>query len=279
MEYMTLNNGVQMPKAGFGVYQIDPADCARCVRDAIEVGYRSIDTAQNYQNEKEVGDAINSCGIARDQLFLTTKIWVSNAGYEKAIESLRASMERLQTSYVDLVLIHQPFGDYYGTWRALTEAYKAGLVRAIGVSNFYPDRLVDFCKWNEIIPAVNQVETHVYQQQAKAHEIMEKYGIVHESWGPFAEGRKGLFQDPTLQKIADKHGKTLAQVALRFLLQNDIVIIPKSVRKERMAENFDVFSFTLDADDMTAIRALDQKESCFFSHYDPDIVDMIINIP
>ena len=279
MEYITLNNGVKMPRLGFGVYQIDPSDCTRCVLDAIDAGYRSIDTAQNYRNEKEVGDAINACGIAREELFITTKIWVSNGGYEKAKESLKASMEKLQTSYVDLVLVHQPFNDYYGTYRALTEAYKAGLIRAIGVSNFYPDRLVDFCKFAEVIPAVNQVETHVYQQQTRAHEIMEKYGVVHESWGPFAEGRKGFFSNPVLTAIGQKYGKTLAQTALRFLLQSDRVVIPKSVRKERMAENLDVFDFVLSDEDMAAIRALDQGESCFFSHYDPDIVDMITSIP
>ena len=279
MEDITLNNGVKMPMLGFGVYQIDPADCTRCVLDAIDVGYRSIDTAQNYRNEKEVGDAIRSCGVARDELFITTKIWVSNGGYEKAKESLKASMEKLQTSYVDLVLVHQPFNDYYGTYRALTEAYKAGIVRAIGVSNFYPDRLVDFCKFAEVIPAVNQVETHVYQQQKKAHEIMEKLGVQHESWGPFAEGRKGFFTNPVLLEIAQKYGKSPAQVALKFLLQSGVVVIPKSVRKERMAENFDVFDFSLTREDMDTIRTLDQGESCFFSHYNPDIVDMITSIP
>ena len=278
MDFVTLNNGVQMPKLGYGVYQVKNEECERCVLDAISVGYRSIDTAQSYGNEEAVGSAIAKCGVPRDQLFLTTKVWISNEGYEKAKASIDKSLKNLRTDYIDLLLIHQPFGDYYGTYRAMEEAYKAGKLRAIGVSNFYPDRLIDLCQFVEVTPAVNQVETHVFQQQKVAHEYMEKYHVQHESWGPFAEGRKDFFTNPTLVEIGQKYGKSSAQVALRFLLQSDVVVIPKSTHKERMEQNIHVFDFTLSEEDMEAIRKLDEGESLFFSHYDPATVEMLTNM-
>ncbi len=278
MEFVTLNNGVKMPKLGYGVYQVDPAECERCVLDAISVGYRSIDTAQAYNNEEGVGAAIAKCGVPREELFITTKVWISNAGYEKAKASIDESLRKLGTSYIDLLLIHQPFNDYYGTYRAMEEAYKAGKVRAIGVSNFYPDRLIDLCQFVEVKPAMNQVETHVFQQQAKAHEIMVKYGVQHQSWGPFAEGRNNFFNTPVLNEIGKKYGKSSAQVALRFLLQSNVVVIPKSTHKERMIQNFQVFDFTLSGEDMDAIRKLDEGESLFFSHYDPATVEFLTGL-
>ena len=275
MKTVKLNNGVEMPILGFGVYQVTPEECERCVLDAISVGYRSIDTAQAYYNEEGVGNAIEKCGVPRSELFITTKVWISNAGYEKAKASIEESLKKLKTDYIDLLLIHQPLSDYYGTYRAMTEAYKNGKVKAIGVSNFYPDRLVDFCEFNEIIPAVNQVETHPFQQQKEAHETMEKYGVQHESWGPFAEGRKDTFTNSAIKTIGDKYGKTVAQIILRFLIQNNVVVIPKTTHKERMIENFDVFDFELTDDDMNTIAELDESESAFFSHYDPKIVEML----
>ena len=245
MEFVTLNNGVKMPMLGYGVYQVDPAECERCVLDAISVGYRSIDTAQAYNNEEGVGEAITKCGVKRDELFITSKIWISNGGYEKAKASIDESLKKMKTDYIDLMLIHQPFNDYYGSYHAMEEAYKAGKLRSIGVSNFYPDRLIDICQFVDIVPAVNQVETHVFQQQQKAHEIMEKYGVKHESWGPFAEGRKDYFSNPVLTEIGKKYDKSSAQTALRFLLQSDVIVIPKSTHKERMIENLNVFDFTL----------------------------------
>lgn len=278
MEYVTLNNGIKMPALGYGVYQVDSAETERCVLDAISAGYRSIDTAQAYNNEDGVGSAITKCGVPREDLFITTKIWISNAGYEKARRSIDESLRKLRTEYVDLLLIHQPFGDYYGTYRAMEEAYRDGRARAIGVSNFYPDRLIDLCSFVEVTPAVNQVETHVFQQQAKAHEIMKKYGVQHESWGPFAEGRKDFFKTPALVEIGEAHGKSPAQVALRFLIQSGVVVIPKSTHKERMAQNIDVFDFTLTGEEMQRIRALDEGESLFFSHYDPETVEFLIGL-
>lgn len=274
MEYVILNNGIKMPKLGYGVYQVTNEECERCVLNAISVGYRSIDTAQAYGNEEAVGNAVRKCNVHREELFITTKVWISNAGYEKAKESLR----KLQTEYIDLVLIHQPFNDYYGTYRAMEEAYKEGWIRAIGVSNFYPDRFIDFCKFVEVKPAVNQVETHVFQQQKTAHQYMEKYGVQHESWGPFAEGRKDFFTNPVLIEIGKKYGKTAAQAALRFLIQSDVVVIPKSTHKDRMIQNIDVFDFVLDVSDMKAIQALDEGESLFFSHYDPATVEMLTGL-
>lgn len=278
MEYTTLNNGVKMPRLGYGVYQVTSEECERCVLDAISVGYRTIDTAQSYGNEDAVGSAVQKSGVPRDELFLTTKIWISNAGYEKAKSSINSSLQRLKTDYIDLLLIHQPFGDYYGAYRAMEEAYKAGKLRAIGVSNFYPDRLIDLCQFARVTPAVNQVETHVFHQQKTAHEYMKKYGVQHESWGPFAEGRKDFFSNPVLTEIGAKYGKTSAQTALRFLLQSDVVVIPKSTHKERMAQNIDVFDFTLSDEDMQSIAALDEGESLFFSHYDPATVEMLTNM-
>lgn len=275
MEYITLNNGVKMPQLGYGVYQVSNEECEGCVLDAISVGYRSIDTAQAYGNEEAVGSAIIKCGVPREELFITTKVWISNGGYEKAKASIEESLKKLKTDYLDLLLIHQPFNDYYGTYRAMEEAYKAGTLRAIGVSNFYPDRLIDLCQFVEVIPAVNQVETHVFQQQKKAHEVMKKYGVQHESWGPFAEGRKNFFTNSVLTEIGQKYGKSSAQTALRFLLQSGVAVIPKSVRRERMEQNMEIFDFALDALDMQKIADLDTEESLFFSHYDPAIVEML----
>lgn len=278
MDYVTLNNGVKMPQLGYGVYQVSNEECERCVLDAIEVGYRSIDTAQAYGNEEAVGSAITKSGVPREELFLTTKVWVTNAGYDKAKASIEQSLGNLKTDYIDLLLIHQPFGDYYGTYRAMEEGYKEGYLRAIGVSNFYPDRLVDLCQFVEVTPAVNQVETHVFQQQKQARKYMDKYGVQHESWGPFAEGRKDFFTNPVLTQIGAKYGKSAAQTALRFLLQNGVVVIPKSTHRDRMEQNFDVFDFTLSAEDLSAIAALDEGESLFFSHYDPATVEMITGL-
>lgn len=278
MEYVTLNNGVKMPKLGYGVYQIDPAEAERCVLDAISAGYRSIDTAQAYGNEEGVGNAIIKCGVPREELFITTKVWISNAGYEKAKASIEESLRKLKTDYIDLLLIHQPFSDYYGTYRAMEEAYKAGKVKAIGVSNFYPDRFIDIHHFADIKPAVNQVETHVFHQQKTAKEYLKKCGAQIESWGPFAEGKNDYFNNPVLKEIGTKYGKSAAQVALRFLLQSDVVVIPKSTHKERMEENFSVFDFTLTADEMAAIEVLDGGESLFFSHYDPKIVEWFMTM-
>ncbi|WP_273401772.1 aldo/keto reductase [Traorella massiliensis] len=278
MEYVTLNNGIQMPILGYGVYQVKNEECERCVLDAIDAGYRLIDTAQSYGNEEAVGNAIKKCGVAREDLFITTKVWISNGGYEKAKASLQESLKKLQSEYIDLVLIHQPFNDYYGTYRAMEEAYKEGWIRAIGVSNFYVDRLIDLYSFVEVKPAVNQIETHVFHQQKTAHEYMEKYNIQHESWGPFAEGRKDFFTNPVLVKIGEKYSKSAAQVALRYLIQNHVVVIPKSTHKERMIENINVFDFKLNDEDMKLISALDEKESLFFSHYDPKTVEMMVNL-
>ena len=278
MEYVTLNNGVKMPILGYGVYQTPPEETERCVLEALETGYRSIDTAQAYYNEEGVGNALAKCGIQREEIFITTKVWISNAGYEKAKESIEESLRKLQTDYVDLLLIHQPFGDYYGTYRAMEEAYKEGKARALGVSNFYPDRYLDLFHFAEIKPAVNQVETHVFQQQKTARKYMEKYGTQVMSWGPFAEGKNDYFQNPVLKEIGDKHGKSVAQTALRFLIQNGVVVIPKSVHKNRMEENLNVFDFTLTEEEMKRIEALDTGESLFFSHYDPETVEWFMSL-
>ena len=278
MDYVTLNNGVKMPQLGYGVYQTPPEDTERCVLEAIEVGYRSIDTAQAYGNEEGVGNAIQKCGLPREDLFITTKIWISNAGYEKAKASIEESLRKLQTDYIDLLLIHQPFGDYYGTYRAMEEEYRAGKIRAIGVSNFYPDRYLDLAHFAEIKPAVNQVETHVFQQQKIAKEYLKKNGTQIMSWGPFAEGKNDYFNNPVLKDVAAAHGKSAAQVALRFLLQSDVVLIPKSVHKERMEENFNVFDFALTDEEMARIEALDTGKSLFFSHYDPQTVEWFMSI-
>lgn len=278
MDYITLNNGVKMPKIGYGVYQIsNAAACEQCVLDAIHIGYRLIDTAQAYMNEEAVGNAVKACGVSREELFITTKIWITNGGYEKAKKSIDASLKKLQMEYIDLMLIHQPFNDYYGTYRAMEDAYREGKLRAIGVSNFYPDRFIDLSHFVEIQPAVNQVETHVFQQQKKAHEIMAKYGTIHESWGPFAEGRKDFFTNSILKHIGEKYNKSTAQVALRFLLQNNIIVIPKSVHKDRMKQNFDIFDFVLAEEDMQRITKIDEEKSLFFSHYDPKLVEMLVS--
>ncbi|MEQ2657865.1 aldo/keto reductase [Lawsonibacter asaccharolyticus] len=278
MEFVTLNNGVKMPVLGYGVYQVDPAETERCVLDAVDVGYRSIDTAQAYGNEEGVGNAIVKCGVPREELFLTTKVWITNAGYEKAKSSIEDSLRKLRSEYIDLLLIHQPFNDYYGTYRAMEEAYRMGKVRAIGVSNFYPDRFVDLANFCEIVPAVNQVETHVFQQQKKARPILKKYGTQIESWGPFAEGKNEIFSNPVLMEIGHRYGKSTAQMALRFLLQSGVVVIPKSTKKERMKENFQVFDFVLTDAEMRRIEALDTGESLFFSHYDPETVEWLTGL-
>ncbi len=278
MNYITLNNGVKMPQLGYGVYQTPPEQTEECVLNAIKVGYRSIDTAQAYHNEEGVGNAIEKCGLPREELFITTKIWISNAGYEKAKASIEESLKKLKTDYVDLLLIHQPFGDYYGSYRAMEEAYRQGKARAIGVSNFYPDRFLDIEHFSEIKPAVNQVETHVFQQQKVAKKYLEKHGAHIMSWGPFAEGKNDYFNNPVLKEIGEKHGKTVAQTALRFLLQSDVILIPKSTHENRMKENFDIFDFELDADEMKRIEALDTGKSLFFSHYDPETVEWFMSI-
>lgn len=278
MDYVTLNNGVKMPKLGYGVYQTPPEETERCVLDAIRIGYRSIDTAQAYGNEEGVGNAIVKCGLPREDLFITTKVWISNYGYEKAKASIEESLKKLQTGYIDLLLLHQPFGDYYGAYRAMEEAYKEGKVRAIGVSNFYPDPYLDIFHFSEIKPAVNQVETHVFQQQKVAKKYMEKHGTQIMSWGPFAEGKNDYFQNPVLKEIGAQYGKSVAQVALRFLLQSDVVVIPKSTHENRMKENFDVFDFALTDEDMKKIEALDTGKSLFFSHYDPETVEWFMTM-
>ena len=278
MEYVTLNNGIKMPKLGYGVYQTPPEDTCRCVREAIDVGYRAIDTAQAYYNEEGVGQALAESGLPREEFFLTTKVWITSAGYEKARASIEASLRRLRTDYLDLLLIHQPFGDYYGTYRAMEELYHQGKLRAIGVSNFGPDRYLDLQHFAEVKPAVNQIETHVFQQQKVAREYLRKYGCQAESWGPFAEGRKDMFTNPVLTAIGEKYGKTAAQTALRFLVQSDVVVIPKSVHQERMRQNFEIFDFRLTPEDMAAIEALDGGESLFFSHYDPKTVECFMSI-
>lgn len=278
MEYVTLYNGVRMPMVGYGVYQVTPQECERCVLDALQVGYRSLDTAQSYFNEEQVGSAIQKSGVPRQEIFLTTKVWVEHYGYESARASVLQSMEKLHTDYLDLVLLHQPFGDYYGAYRALEDLYDQGKVRAIGVSNFYPDRLVDIASFARIRPMVNQVEIHPYHQQAEAKAWMEKYGVQPEAWAPFGEGRGGLFDDPVLAAIARQYGKTPAQVILRWHLQRGVVIIPKSTHIERMRQNLDVFDFTLSEEDMAAIAALDKKQSAFFSHQDPNMVEWFVKM-
>lgn len=278
MKYATLSNGVQMPMLGYGVYQVTPQECERCVLDALAVGYRSLDTAQSYFNEEQVGSAIRKSGVPRQEIFLTTKVWVEHYGYEAARASALASMDKLQTDYLDLVLLHQPFGDYYGAYRALEDLYDAGKLRAIGVSNFYPDRLVDLASFARIAPMVNQVEIHPYHQQTEALSWMEKYHAQPEAWAPFGEGRGGLFQDPTLAAIGRKYGKTVAQVVLRWHLQRGVVVIPKSTHKERMQENLDVFDFALTDEEMVVIAGLDKKQSAFFSHQDPNMVEWFVKM-
>lgn len=273
MQYVTLSNGVKMPQLGYGVYQVDKEECERCVLDALKVGYRHIDTAQSYFNEEEVGNAIAKSGVPREQIFITTKVWVEHYGYDETRKSVLESMRKLKTNYIDLVLLHQPFSDYYGAWRALEDLYAEGVIKAIGVSNFYPDRLVDICSFARIKPMVNQVETHPHNQQIEAHEWMKKYGVQHEAWAPFGEGRGGMFEEPLLVGIGKKYGKTAAQVILRWDMQRNVVAIPKSTHIERMEQNFDIFDFELSEEDMAKIATLDKKQSSFFSHYDPKMVE------
>ena len=272
METRILNNGVEMPILGYGVYQIGADICEQCVYDAIMAGYRSIDTAAAYANERAVGRAIRRSGVPREELFITTKLWIQDAGYENAKRAFAESLGHLQLDYLDLYLIHQPFGDVYGSWRAMEELYREGKIRAIGVSNFQPDRLVDLILHNEVVPAVNQVETHPFCQQTEAAGIMAAYGVQIESWGPFAEGRNNLFGNEVLLSVAAKYGKSVGQVVLRWLTQRGIVVIPKSVHKERMAENIDIFDFSLAPEDMELIATLDTGQSCFLSHRDPESV-------
>lgn len=273
---VTLNNGVEMPLLGFGVFQVpDPAECERSVRDALDVGYRLLDTAASYGNEEAVGAGIKNSGIDRAEMFITTKLWVDNASYEGAKAAFEQSLNKLQLDYLDLYLIHQPYGDVYGAWRAMEELYRAGRIRAIGISNFYPDRVTDFVIHNDIVPAVNQIEIHPFHQQVEAQELLKTHNIQTQAWGPFAEGKNGLFDNEVLRAIGQKHDKTIAQVVLRWLIQREIVAIPKSVRKERMAENFNVFDFELGSDDLIAIAALDEKVSAFFDHRDPAMVRWI----
>jgi len=273
MEYKVLSNSVKMPQLGYGVYQVTKEECERCVLDALKAGYRLIDTAQSYFNEEEVGSAIKKSGIPREEIFLTTKVWIEHYGYEECKASIEESMRKLQTDYLDLLLLHQPFADYYGAWRALEEYYEAGKIRAIGISNFYPDRMIDIATFARIKPMINQVEIHPYHQQEESKNWHDKYGIQMEAWAPFGEGRGDMFTDPMLAEIGAKYGKTVAQVILRWHLQRGIVIIPKSVHYERMVENFNVFDFELSADDMEKIATLDKKQSAFFSHYDPNMVE------
>ena len=275
MQTVTLNNGVEMPILGFGVYQIPPGQTEQAVADALEVGYRHIDTAAAYGNEEAVGHAVAKSGIPREELFVTTKMWVQDEGEDNAKRLFEQSRKKLAVEYVDLYLIHQPFGDYYSSWRAMQDLHEAGLIRAIGVSNFHPDRLVDLIDHNQVVPAVNQIETHPFFQRQADHDLMRSRGVQQESWGPFAEGRNNLFGDPTLSEIAAATGRSVAQVVLRWLIQRGIVVIPKSVRRERMAENFRVFDFELSAEQMDRIAALDTGRSAFFDHRDPTIVSRI----
>jgi len=273
MQHVKLNNGVEMPLLGFGVFQVtDLAECERSVADAIETGYRLIDTAASYQNEEAVGKAIKKSDVPREDLFITTKLWIQSNGYDGTKKAFKNSLKRLQLDYLDLYLMHQPFGDVYGEWRAMQDLYKEGTVRAIGVSNFHPDRLIDLIIHNEIVPAVNQVETHPFHQQIETQKFLQENNVQIESWGPFAEGKNNIFHNELLLSIGKKYNKSIAQVVLRWLIQRGVVAIPKSVRKERMAENFNIFDFALSAEDMEAIKALDTNTSSFFDHRDPAMV-------
>lgn len=273
MEYITLSNGIKMPILGYGVYQVTKEECERCVLDAIKAGYRLIDTAQSYFNEEEVGNAIIKSGIKREELFITSKVWIEHYGYEATIASVLESLRKLKTDYIDLMLLHQPFADYYGAYKALEDLYKEGKIKAIGVSNFYPDRLVDIANFVQIKPMVNQVEIHPYNQQIEAKKWFDKYNIQAEAWAPFGEGRGGLFENETLKNIGSKYNKSTAQVILRWHIQRGIVVIPKSTHYTRMVENINVFDFTLSENDMNEITKLDKNTSSFFSHYDPNMVE------
>ena len=273
MQTTSLNNGVEMPLLGFGVYQIrDAEECERSVSEAIHTGYRLIDTAASYGNEEAVGKAIKSSGVAREDIFVTTKLWIQDAGYESAKQAFERSLQRLQLDYLDLYLIHQPFGDVHGAWRAMEELYRAGRTKAIGVSNFQPDRIMDLIVHNQVVPAVNQIETHPFCQQIETQEFLEANKVQIESWGPFAEGRNDMFQNELMLSIGAKYNKSVAQVILRWLIQRGVVAIPKSVHKERIVENFNIFDFELRPEDMNAIVTLDRKVSSFFDHRDPAVV-------
>lgn len=277
MEYKTLNNGVKMPMLGFGVYQTPPAETERCVAEALEVGYRLIDTAQAYGNEEGVGAAVAKSGVDRDEIFITSKVWVANMNYERAAASIDESLEKLGTDHIDLMLLHQAMGDYPGAYRAMEDAYRAGKLRAIGLSNFYPERLVDVCAFAEVKPAVNQIETHPFRQQDAAHALMDELGVLHEAWAPFAEAKGGIFEQPVLVELAAKHGKTVGQVILRALIQKGVAVIPKTVRRERMEENFDVFDFTLSADDLATFATVeDPSFAPIFDHYDVGTVRWLL---
>lgn len=278
MKTVKLSNSLEMPLLGYGVFQVNPDECERCVSDAIEVGYRLIDTAQIYKNEEGVGRAVAKSGISRKDFFLVTKVWISNAGYEKAKQSIDKSLEKLKTDYIDLVLIHQPFGDYYGTYRLLEEYYEKGIIKSIGVSNFYADRFIDIASFVKHIPMVNQMETHVFLQQQKLHKILKENKCQLMSWGPFAEGKNNLFTNKTLLNIGKKYNKTSAQVALRYLLEQNIVVIPKTVNKDRMVENINVFDFELSDDDMAEILKLDTDTTLFGNHTDYDFVKYLLSI-
>lgn len=273
MQKVVLNNGVEMPILGFGVFQVpDAEECERSVSEAIQVGYRLIDTAAAYGNEEAVGKAIKRSGVAREEIFVTTKLWIQDAGYERAKKAFERSLRNLQLDYLDLYLIHQPYGDVYGSWRAMEELYQAGQIRAIGVSNFQPDRIMDLIVYNEVIPAVNQIETHPFNQQIETQKFLQENNVQIESWGPFAEGKNNIFSNELLLSIAGKYQKTVAQVILRWLTQRGVIAIPKSVRKERIVENFNIFDFELSSEDMNAIATLDTKVSSFFDHRDPEMV-------
>ena len=273
MDYIELRNGVKMPQLGYGVYQVTKQECERCVLDALHAGYRLIDTAQSYFNEEEVGSAIKKSGVPREEIYLTTKVWVEHYGYEQCKASIEESMRKLQVDYLDLLLLHQPFSDTYGAWRALEEYYEAGKIRAIGISNFYPDRMIDMTLFNRIQPMINQIEIHPHHQQHESKTWHDKYGVQLEAWAPFGEGRGGMFEEPVLKEIGLKYGKTPAQVILRWHLQRGIIVIPKSTHRERMEENINVFDFELSQEDMDKIAALDKKQSSFFSHTDPGMVE------
>ena len=278
MEYVTLANGVKMPQLGYGVYQVTKEECERCVLDALEVGYRSIDTAQSYFNEEEVGNAILKSGVDRKEIFLTSKVWLEHFGYEECKKSVLESLKKLHTDYIDLMLLHQPFGDVYGAWRALEELYDEGKIRAIGISNFYTDKMVEFANFTRIKPMVNQMEIHPLNQQKELKKWADKYDIRLEAWAPFGEGRNGLFENEVLKKIAEKYGKTTAQVMLRWSLERGVIVIPKSVHKNRMIENFNVFDFTLDEEDIKLISNMDTETSAFFSHRDPAMVEWFVKM-
>lgn len=278
MEYRILSNGVKMPQLGYGVYQVTKEECERCVLEALKAGYRLIDMAQSYFNEEEVGSAIKKSGIPREEIFLTTKVWIEHYGYENTKNSVLESMKKLQTEYLDLVLLHQPFGDAYGAWRALEDLYEEGKIRSLGISNFYVDRMVEFVNFNRVKPMINQMEVHIFNQQKQLKEYADKYDVQLEAWAPFGEGRKNTFNNEVIKAIGDKYGKTAAQVMLRWNIQRGVVVIPKSTHYERMVENFNVFDYTLTDEEMNTIAGLDTATSSFFSHQDPAMVEWFVKM-